>query len=78
MKKISTAKTTAQRDCRRAKLTIGMDLGDRAVVTAFWTKKGGDRRKQSSSDYRKWNQSSLWRHAAMPDRDGNRVPIRRG
>jgi transposase len=75
MKKVSTAVVKQSRNISQQKLTIGLDLGDRNSWYCVLDEAGQtqlEQRVRTSADECESVVRSLRRHAAQPDRTGNR------
>ena len=70
MKKVSTAATKQSRNISQQQLTIGLDLGDRNSWYCVLDETGRIQLEQRVRTTAK--AGSLRRHAARPDRAGNR------
>ena len=72
MKKVSTVAAKQSRNISQQKLTIGLDLGDRNSWYCVLDEAGQIQLEQRVRTHGKALQRSLRRHAAQPDRAGDR------
>jgi hypothetical protein len=72
MKKVSTAAAQASRNISQQTLTVGLDLGDRNSWYCVLDEAGQIQLERRVRDDRESDAGSLRRHAAQPDRSGDR------
>ena len=72
MKKVSTAAVKQSKNFSEQKLTIGLDLGDRSSWYCVLDEAGAIAAGTETEHDTESDEGSVWRHAAQPDRAGNR------